>query len=53
MLRGGFSACNEQRQEVTVNIAAAAAIDLKRQVGPAADTTPKSSADARRAAARA
>jgi hypothetical protein len=53
MMRGGYNACNQRRAEVTVNIAAAAAIDLKRQVGAPGESTPKSSADARRAATRA
>ncbi len=53
MLRGGYNACNQRRAEVTLNIAAAAAIDLKRQVGAPGDSTPKSSADARRTATRA
>jgi hypothetical protein len=52
MLRGGYVACNLRRPEVTVTIAAAAAIDLKRQVGPA-DSTLKNSAEVRRAATRA
>lgn len=52
MLRGGYVTCNQRRSEVSVNIAAAAAIDLKRQAASAGESAPKSSTDARKASAR-
>jgi hypothetical protein len=53
MLRGGYGACNLRRPEVTVNVAAAAAIDLKRPVGAPSDSALKSPAEARRTSTRA
>ncbi len=52
MSRAGYAVCNQRRTELTASIAAAAAIDLKRQVGSAGENMPKSS-DVRRASARA